>query len=93
MIQSFACAETERFFTTGKTRRLGATIQRRAVMRLIQLNSATSLDDLRIPPSNRLEKLSGNRDGQWSIRINDQWRVCFRFEAGDAYEVEIIDYH
>lgn len=62
-------------------------------MRLLQLHNATSIDDLRMPPSNRLEKLTGNRDGQWSIRINQQWRVCFRFEDGDAYDVEIVDYH
>ncbi len=62
-------------------------------MRLLQLNAATGLDDLRVPPSNRLEALRGDRAGQWSIRINDQWRVCFRFEAGDAFDVEIVDYH
>jgi toxin HigB-1 len=93
VIQSFAGAETERFFSTGKSRRLPSTIQLRAALRLTQLHAATALDDLRMPPSNRLEKLSGNREGQWSIRINDQWRLCFRFEAGDAYDVEIIDYH
>lgn len=62
-------------------------------MRLEQLNSATALEDLRLPPSNRLETLSGDRAGQYSIRINDQWRVCFRFEDGDAFDVEIVDYH
>ena len=62
-------------------------------MRLTQLNAATRIDDLRLPPSNRLEALKGNRKGQWSIRINDQWRVCFRFEKGDAVNVEIADYH
>ena len=62
-------------------------------MRLTQLDAATRLDDLRLPPSNRLESLKGNRVGQWSIRINDQWRVCFRFESGDAFDVEIVDYH
>ena len=62
-------------------------------MRLTQLNAATRLEDLRLPPSNRLEVLKGDRIGQWSIRINDQWRVCFRFEAGDAFDVEIVDYH
>ncbi len=62
-------------------------------MRLVQLHAATSLADLRFPPSNRLEALRGDREGQWSLRINDQWRICFRFEAGHAYEVEIIDYH
>ena len=62
-------------------------------MRLTQLNAATSVGDLKVPPSNRLEALRHDRKGQWSIRINDQWRVCFRFEAGDAHDVEIVDYH
>lgn len=62
-------------------------------MRLTQLNAATRIEDLRLPPSNRLEALKGNRKGQSSIRINDQWRVCFRFEKGDAFGVEIVDYH
>ena len=62
-------------------------------MRLTQLHAATTIDDLRFPPSNRLEELKHDRKGQWSIRINDQWRVCFRFECGDAFDVEITDYH
>jgi proteic killer suppression protein len=62
-------------------------------MRLTQLNAAVRVEDLCMPPSNRLEALHGDRDGQWSIRINDQWRICFRFEDGDAFEVEIVDYH
>ncbi len=62
-------------------------------MRLTQLNAATKVEDLRLPPSNRLEALSGSRAGQWSIRINEQWRLCFRFEHGDALDVEIVDYH
>jgi len=93
MIRSFANSETERFFVTGKSRRLPTEIFRRAGMRLTQVNAATSIDDLRFPPSNRLEALKGDRKGQWSIRINEQWRICFRFEDGDAYDVEIIDYH
>lgn len=93
MIQTFASAETERLFATGKSRRLPPDILRRAVMRLTQLDAATVLEDLRQPPSNRLEALGGDRAGQWSIRINDQWRVCFRFEHGDALDVEIVDYH
>ncbi len=93
MIESFASAETERLFATGKSRRLPPDILKRAVMRLAQLDAATEIEDLRQPPSNRLEALSGNRAGQWSIRINDQWRVCFRFEDGDAFAVEIADYH
>jgi len=93
LIQSFASPETLRFFETGVSRRLPPEIRARATMRLIQLHAATRLADLRFPPSNRLEALRGNREGQWSIRINDQWRICFRFEAGHAYEVEIVDYH
>jgi len=93
VIRSFASSETERFFTTGKSRRLPPEIRTRAAMRLIQLNAATTLDDLRFPPSNRLEALKHDRRGQWSILINDQWRVCFRFEGGDVFDVEIVDYH
>lgn len=93
MIQSFASAETERFFAAGKSRRVPQDILKRAAMRLTQLDGATSLDDLRIPSSNRLEALAHDRAGQWNIRINDQWRVCFRFEKGDAYDVEVVDYH
>lgn len=93
MIQTFADAETEAFFASGKSRRLPSEILKRAVMRLAQLDAALRVEDLRMPPSNQLEKLSGDRDGQWSIRINGQWRVCFRFDSGDAFEVEIVDYH
>ena len=93
MIRSFADAETERFFVTGKSRRFARDILRRAAMRLRQLDAATRLDDLRLPPSNRLEALKGDRTGQHSIRVNDQWRVCFRFVDGDAFDVEITDYH
>jgi proteic killer suppression protein len=93
MIKSFASAETERLFATGKSRRLPPDILRRAVMRLTQLDAAAEVDDLRLPPSNRLEALGGKRAGQWSVRINDQWRVCFVFENGQAKDVEIVDYH
>jgi len=93
MIRSFADAETERFFVTGRSRRPPHDIVRRAAMRLRQLDAATRIDDLRLPPSNRLEALRGDRTGQHSMRINDQWRVCFRFADGDAFEVEIVDYH
>lgn len=93
VIESFASAETGRLFASGKSRRLPPEILRRAVMRLAQLDAATALEDLRQPPSNRLEALAGDRLGQWSIRINDQWRVCFRFERGNAQDVEIVDYH
>lgn len=93
VIKNFADTETEHLFTAGKSRRLPPEILRRAVMRLTQLDAATCVEDLRLPPSNRLEALSGNRTGQWSIRINDQWRLCFRFVSGDALDVEIVDYH
>ena len=93
MIKSFASTETERLFATGKSRRLPPDILKRAVMRLAQLDAAVEVDDLRVPPSNRLEALSGNLMGAWSIRINDRWRLCFRFERGNAFDVEIVDYH
>jgi proteic killer suppression protein len=93
MIRSFADPESERFFTTGKSRQFPRDILRRATMRLLQLNAARNIEDLRLPPSNRLEILKGDRAGQRSIRINDQWRVCFRFADGDAFDVEITDYH
>lgn len=93
MIRSFADAETQRFYTTGKSRRLPADILKRAAMRLMQIDAATQIEDLRMPPSNRLETLGHDRAGQWSIRINGQWRVCFRFENGDAFDVAIVDYH
>jgi len=93
VIQTFASTETEHFFATGKSRRLPPEILKRATMRLMQLDGAVRIEDLRLPPSNRLEALAHDRAGQWSIRINDQWRVCFRFNNGDAYDVEIVDYH
>jgi proteic killer suppression protein len=93
MIRSFADKETESLFATERSRRLPQSIVRRALERLWHLHIATRPEDLRYPPSNRLEALKGNRAGQWSIRINDQWRVCFRFENGDAFDVAIVDYH
>jgi proteic killer suppression protein len=93
MIESFASDETENLFATGKSRRLPPEILKRALMRLTQLHAATEIDDLRMPPSNRLEALVGELAGKWSIRVNDRWRLCFRFEGGHAYEVEIVDYH
>jgi proteic killer suppression protein len=93
VIRTFGDGETERFYTEGRSRRMPTEIRRRAAMRLLQLNAATRVEDLRLPPSNRLEPLRGDRAGQWSIRINAQWRVCFRFENGDAFDVEIVDYH
>lgn len=93
MIRSFASTGTERFFATGRSRRLPTEILKRAAMRLTQINAATTVEDLRVPPSNRLEALKGDRKGHWSIRINDQWRICFRFAEADAFDVEIVDYH
>lgn len=93
MIRAFADAETKKIFATGKSRRLLKEILKRATMRLHQLNAAVRLEDLRMPPSNKLESLKGNRSGQHSIRINNQWRLCFRFKNGDAFDVEIVDYH
>jgi proteic killer suppression protein len=93
MITSFADKETEKIAKGEKSRLLPADIIKRAIIRLDRVDAATEIDDLRFPPSHHLEKLSGNRDGQWSIRINEQWRVCFRFENSCAYDVEIVDYH
>lgn len=93
MIKSFACRETEKVFHRGSVRKLPREIQPRAPMRLMRIDAAVRIEDLRLPPSNRLEPLRGNRKGQWSIRINEQWRICFRFESSDAFDVEIVDDH
>ena len=93
MIRSFADKETESLFRTAKSRRLPPDILRRAILRLNQLEHTTSVDELRFPPANRLEALHGDRQGQWSIRINSQWRVCFRFVDSDVFDVQVIDYH
>jgi toxin HigB-1 len=93
MIRSFTDRETEHFYTTGRSRRLPPEILKRSAMRLTQLNAAVRIEDLSQPPLNRLEALVGDRIGYWSIRINQQWRVCFRFEDGDAFDVEVVDYH
>lgn len=93
MIKSFADRETEKVFNREQSRKLPRDIQSRAFMRLMQIDAATRIEDLRLPPSNRLESLKHDRKGQWSVRINDQWRICFRFEASDAFDVEIVDYH
>ena len=90
MIESFACAETERVFRGQVSRRLPTDIQRTARRKLLQLDAVTQLRDLAVPPGNRLEALKGGRAGQHSIRVNDQWRICFRWGAG-AHDVEIVD--
>src|SRR2546422_9094013 len=93
MIRSFSCLETERLFNDETSRRLPTQIQRAARRKLLLLHQARRLEDLRAPPGNRLEALKGDRSGQHSIRINDQWRICFRWEAGDAYGVGVSGYH
>lgn len=93
MIVTFADRETEKVFGRSLSRRLPPEVQRVALRRLVYLHNAKELNDLLIPPSNRLEKLSGDRQGQYSIRINSQWRICFVWNEGGAYNVEIVDYH
>ncbi len=93
MIRSFRDRETEKVFNREPSRRWSRDLQRVARRKLLMLEAAETLADLRVPPGNRLEKLSGDREGQYSIRINDQWRICFRWSEGDAHDVEIIDYH
>lgn len=92
MIRSFADKDTQRLFNDERVRRYQA-FERQARRKLLLLDAASSLDDLRVPPGNHLEALSGNRAGQHSIRINKQWRICFRWENGDACDVEVVDYH
>jgi proteic killer suppression protein len=93
MIRSFRCRETERIWQGQRSRKFPGDMQDRALRKLRQLDAASSMDDLRNPPGNRLEALKGDRKGQWSIRINDQWRICFRWSDADAIDVEIADYH
>ncbi|MBU3949109.1 MAG: type II toxin-antitoxin system RelE/ParE family toxin [Proteobacteria bacterium] len=93
MIKTFADKETQQLFTTGKSKRLPPDLIKRAIRRLEYINYATNLNDLKVPPSNRLHALEGDREGQYSISINKQWRICFRFIENDAYDVEITDYH
>lgn len=93
MIRNFVDKESGKIWAGTPSRRLPGDIQNVARRKLRMLNNAVSLDDLRIPPANRLEALKGNRKGQHSIRIDDQWRVCFRWNDGDAHDVEIVDYH
>jgi proteic killer suppression protein len=93
VIKSFRDKETEKLFNRERSRRLPPDIQQVALRKLRMLNRAVTLEDLRVPPANRLEKLAGDRAGQYSIRINDQWRVCFEWRDRDAFNVEITDYH
>ncbi len=93
MIASFRDKETERLWQSGRSRRLPADLQLRAFKKLAILNAAITLNNLRVPPGNQLEGLRGDRAGQHSIRINDQYRVCFLWRDGNAFDVEIVDYH
>jgi proteic killer suppression protein len=93
VIKSFRHEDARKVFERERVRRWSVELQRAALRKLLMLDAAESLGDLRVPPGNRLEKLAGRRSGQHSIRINDQWRVCFRWRDGDAYEIEIADYH
>ena len=93
MIRSFKDKEAENIFKRQRSSKFPETLQRVALRKLRMLNRAASMNDLRVPPANRLEKLKGDRLGQHSIRINDQWRICFKWHDGDALQVEIVDYH
>jgi proteic killer suppression protein len=93
VIKTFKDAETEKVFNRQHSRTLPSDIQQIALRKLRMLNHSVSINDLRIPPANRLEKLGGDREGQYSVRINDQWRICFEWRNGHAYQVEIVDYH
>ncbi|MEW6739140.1 MAG: type II toxin-antitoxin system RelE/ParE family toxin [Nitrospirota bacterium] len=93
MIKSFRDNETEKVYSREGSNKLPRDIQQVALRKLRMINNAKNLNDLRIPPANRLEKLKADREGQYSIRINDQWRICFTWQEGDAHDVEITDYH
>ena len=93
MIKTFADRRTQELYVRGKAKRLPAELAKRAARKLEYVDLATRLDDLKVPPGNRLHALAGNRKGQHAICVNDQWRICFRFVDGDAYDVEFCDYH
>jgi toxin HigB-1 len=93
VIRNFKDKETQKVFERKYSRKLPSDIQQTALRKLRMLNRAETLQDLRVPPANRLERLVGDREGQYSIRINDRWRICFLWQDGDALEVEIVDYH
>ncbi len=93
MIKTFADSDTEELYERGKSKRFPSDIWKRALRRLEYLDLATGLGDLKVPPSNRLHKLERDREGQYSISVNEQWRICFQFVDGDAYDVELTDYH
>lgn len=93
MIRSFADRDTQALFEAGVCHRKWRSVERAALRKLDLLHNVAGLDELRVPPGNRLEKLKGDREGHWSIRINDQYRLCFRWQGEDAFDVEIVDYH
>jgi len=93
VIKSFRDRDAERLFDRRPTRRFGPEVQKVALRKLRMLDAAENLNDLRVPPGNRLGRLRGDRSGQHSIRINDRWRICFRWRGADAFDVEIVDYH
>jgi proteic killer suppression protein len=93
VIRSFKDKETQKLFMGRRSRAVSGQAVRRAQIKLVQLDQVESVEELKIPPGNRLHALGGDREGQWAIRINDQYRICFRFESGDAYDVEATDYH
>jgi toxin HigB-1 len=93
VIRTFKDEEARKIYQRQRSRKLPSDIQQVALRKLRMINNAINTNDLRVPPANRLEKLSGDREGQWSIRINDQWWVCFTWQGSDAYDVEIVDYH
>lgn len=93
MIRSFKSREAEKVFNRDRSKKLPGDIQQVVFRKLRMISRSKNLDDLRVPPANKLERLKGDRKGQYSIRINDQWRICFRWERGDAYDVDIVDYH
>lgn len=93
VLRSFADKETERVWRRERSRRFDPTTQRAALRKLVILDAAETLDDARVPPGNRLEKLRGNRTGQYSVRVNQQWRICFRWTTAGPEDLEIVDYH
>lgn len=93
MIRTFADRRTQELYATGRSRRFPPDVAKRATRKLEYIDLATSLDDLKVPPGNRLHQLGRDRKGQHAIAVSDQWRICFRFFEGDAYDVEITDYH
>lgn len=93
MIKTFADRQTEELFRTGKAKKVPADVARRALRKLAAVDAALQVSDLKVPPGNRLHALKGDRAGQHAISVNDQWRICFRFADGDAYDVEFCDYH